>query len=151
IPLLLTALVLITVMPLVWSTYYWIDRPDVLSLGLFVVGGLCALKGVRWCWRIRGSLLFLVLMWPGLYGRPLPPHLGPPPAATTDVLPFVLRHLPVAAASSPDSSMVTVNPHGAASIQVSVGSVCAGGGSMFAFLLIGGGLLFSLTGTRRRK
>jgi len=151
IPLLLVALLLVTVIPVVWSTYYWTDRPDVLSLGLFVIGGLVVLYGARWCWRLRGAMVFLILMWPGLYGRPLPGLLQSLTSATNEALAFLLAHLPIAAVTSPDNSLVTLNPASADPIQVSVGSVCAGGNSLLGFLLLGGGLLLSLTGGRARK
>ncbi len=59
------ATTLVLLVPL--SVSFWLLRVDLLSLPIFVAGVVMLLYGVRQSWRLRASILFLVLAWPVPY------------------------------------------------------------------------------------
>jgi exosortase/archaeosortase family protein len=151
IPILVIALLLITVVPAKLSTFYWSERPDVLSFALFVTGTVILLYGVPWFWRLRGSLAFLVLMWPALYLHAGASLLSSLADATSGALSAVVAHLPLGIAAGVDPSSFTVHPSGQPSLLVIVGSACAGGNAVLGVALLGAALLFNRSGSPWRK
>jgi len=151
IPLLLVAVAMITILPALATTYYWTDRPDVLSLAIFVAAGVIILYGVNWLWRIRSAIVFLVLMWPALYVRLMPGLLQHFTDATNNTLGFVVRHLPLGVTDGGGSGLLVVHPASEAPLTISVGSACSGANSVLGFALIGAALLTGTTGRRRNK
>jgi len=152
-PLLLVATALITVVPAIASTYYWTNRPDVLSMGFFVVGLVVLCYGVGWAWRLRSSLVFLVLMWPALYLHVMAGLMQSFTDATNNTLAlFVHRLLGVTVIPvANDSPQLVVHPAHAAPITISVGSACSGADSVLGFLLLGGAVLTAMRGGAGRK
>jgi len=150
-PLLLVALLLITVVPLFWSTLYWIDRLDVLSLAMFVTGGVTLLYGVGWTWRLRAPLLLLFLMWPALYVHALPQVLEAASETTNTALGWLVANLPLGVRRGSDPSLLLINTGGPAPLLVSVGSACSGANSVLGFALVGGVTSTMLVGSLVRK
>src|ERR1700694_2712437 len=64
IPLILAALVVIVVLPVPLSTFFWLWRLDLLSLPLFAAGALAIVFGARTLWRVKAPVAFLLLAWP---------------------------------------------------------------------------------------
>ncbi|HXA29203.1 MAG TPA: exosortase/archaeosortase family protein [Candidatus Angelobacter sp.] len=153
VPILLVAVALITVVPTIASTYYWTNRPDVLSMACFVVGALVLGYGVSWAWRLRGPLLFLLLMWPALYLHIMAGLMQSFTAATNNTLAlFVHRLLGVTVVPvANDSPTLIVHPAHLAPVSISVGSACSGADSVLGFLLIGGAILTAMRGGAGRK
>ena len=153
IPLLLAAFALITVVPALASTYYWTNRPDVLSLAIFVAAMVTLCYGVSWTWRLKAPLLFLVLMWPALYLHFMAGIMQAFTDATNNVLAmFVHRLLGVTVIPvANDSPQLIVHPANMAPVTISVGSACSGADSVLGFLLIGGAILTAMQGGKGRK
>lgn len=153
IPLLLVAVALITVVPAIASTYYWTNRPDVLSMGFFVVGLVVLCYGASWAWRLRSSLVFLLLMWPALYLHVMAGLMQSFTDATNNTLAlFVHRLLGVTVIPvANDSPQLQIHPAHAAPITISVGSACSGADSVLGFLLLGGAVLTAMRGGAGRK
>jgi exosortase/archaeosortase family protein len=145
-PLLLVAILMITVLPAVWSTYYWTERPDVLSLALFVAAGVNLLFGTTWFWRLKAPLFFLVLMWPALYLHLMGGVLQTFTDATNATLAAIIVHLPVGATAAGAPGLISVNVHNGQPLLVSVGTACSGANSVLGFLLIGGAMLALVRG-----
>ncbi|HEV7679651.1 MAG TPA: exosortase/archaeosortase family protein [Candidatus Dormibacteraeota bacterium] len=152
-PILLVAVALITVVPSVASTFYWTNRPDVLSMAFFVVGAVVLGYGVNWAWRLRAPLAFLLLMWPALYLHVMAGLMQSFTTATNNVLAlFVHRLLGVTVVPiANDSPQLIVHPAHLAPVSISVGSACSGADSVLGFLLLGGALLTAMRGGISRK
>jgi exosortase/archaeosortase family protein len=67
IPLLVSALLIMTVVPAHLSTYFWLWRLDLVSLPLFVAGVIDLTFGARALWRLRVPVVFLGLASPAPY------------------------------------------------------------------------------------
>lgn len=150
IPLLLVALLMVTLLPAVWSTYYWSERPDVLSLALFLSGGVIIAYGVTWFWRLRSALLFIVLMWPALYLHLMAGVMQSFTDATNATLMAVASHLPLDVHSSP-GNILTLPTDGGKPITVQLATACSGVNGVLGMLLVGSALAVVLRGPRMRK
>ena len=147
VPLLLIALFLITITPVLWGTFYWAMRPDVLSFALFVIAAVILAYGVGWAWRMRAPLLLLFLMWPALYIGVLSGVLAWFVHATDAVLGLLTTHLSLGVSQVVGSpSVLAVHPVTGPVLQISVSAACAGGDGVLGFLLIGGALLTAVNG-----
>jgi exosortase/archaeosortase family protein len=152
VPLLVVSLLLITALPVISSTYYWSDRPDVLSLSLFMVGSVSLLFGLGWVWRLRWALVFLLLMWPGLYLHALTGVLSGFSTATNDALNLLVVHLPFGVRSGGSTGLLLVPQHGSVTpLAVSVSSACAGSDTGLGFALVGGAVLTTRRGPIWRR
>jgi len=151
VPLMAAALVLITVVPAAWSTYYWSERPDVISLALFVSAGVILFYGFNWFWRLRGPLLFLFLMWPALYLHAMAGILDAFTNATNGALGQVVQHLPLGVTPGGGPGLLLITVKHAAPILISVGTACSGANSVLGFLLLGSASLLGVTGRRGAK
>lgn len=151
IPLIVLAMVLITVVPALASTYYWSNRPDVLSMALFVAGLITIFYGVTWMWRLKASLVFLVLMWPALYLNIMPGIMQSFTDATNGALAKVVHLLPLGVSLGGSPGLLLVHQASGPGILVSVGTACSGADSVLGFLLIGGAILTAVKGGKLRK
>ncbi len=151
IPLLAIGLLLITVVPAFASTFYWTERPDVLSLACSLAGVVVLLFGLGWLWRLRWPAIFLFLAWPAIYLRFLGDLLGWFTNGTNSLLAMVVPHLPIGVSVGAASGLLTVTPPHGAPLTVSVSSACAGAESVLGFLLMGGAYLTTRSGSTWRR
>lgn len=153
VPIVLVAVALITFVPALASTYYWTNRPDVLSMAFFVAGAIVLCYGLSWAWRLRAPLAFLLLMWPALYLHVIAGLMQSFTDATNNTLAlFVHRLLGVTVVPvANDSPNLVVHPAGMAPLTISVGSACSGADSVLGFLLLGGAVLTAMRGGAGRK
>jgi exosortase/archaeosortase family protein len=136
--------------PRIFSTETLAWRADLLSLAPFVAGMIALLFGGRMLFRLRGPLLLLTAMSPGLYRpllAPLRTGLDAATFAMVGVLHYILGWFDTA--STTLGQYVTI--HGKQSFTVSVTQACAGGGAVVAGLLLAGTVCLVTTGTLRRK
>ena len=146
-PMLIVAVLMITALPVVWSTFYWTDRPDVLSLALFVTGAFVLAYGVTWVWRTRAAFVFLFLMWPALYLHLMSGVLQRFTEGTNGVLGAIVEHLPLGVTAGGATGLLVV--HAAQGpLQVSISTACSGANSVLGFALIGSALMLTTEGRR---
>jgi exosortase/archaeosortase family protein len=150
IPLLIVALLMVTVLPAMWSTYYWTERPDVLSLALFLSGGIIIAYGVTWFWRLRSALLFIVLMWPALYLHLMAGLMRSFTDLTNTALTAVAQHLPLGVTTAP-GNILTLPTNTGKLISVTLSTACSGVNGVLGMALIGSALAIVFTGKRSRK
>jgi exosortase/archaeosortase family protein len=150
-PLMLVSLFLVTVVPAVSSTYYWSERPDVLSLACFATGAVILVFGLGWFWRLRWPLVFLLLAWPALYLRFLTRLLLEFTHATNSVLAAIVPHLPLGVTPGAGAGSLLVQQSHGAPITVSVSTACAGADGVLAFALVGGAFLTTRAGSTTRR
>jgi exosortase/archaeosortase family protein len=136
--------------PRIFSTETLAWRADLLSLAPFMAGMIALLFGGRMLFRLRGSILLLTAMSPGLY-RPVLAPLRTALDAATFALLGILHHIVgwYDAATTTLGQYVTI--HGKQTFTVSVTQACAGGGAVLAGLLLAGTVCLVTTGTPRRK
>ena len=151
IPMIVLAMVLITIVPALASTYYWSNRPDVLSMALFVGGLITIFYGINWFWRLKSALVFLVLMWPALYLNIMPGVMQSFTDATNSALAKVVHLLPLGVTLTGQPGILSVHQASGAPIIVSVGTACSGANSVLGFLLIGAAILTAVGGGGARK
>ncbi len=151
IPMIVFALVLITLVPALASTYYWSNRPDVLSMAIFVGGLVTIFYGINWFWRLKGALIFLVLMWPALYLNIMPGVMQSFTDATNSALAKVVHLLPLGVSLTGQPGILSVHQANGVPLSVSVGTACSGADSVLGFLLIGAAILTAVGGGGVRK
>ena len=151
IPMVLVALLLITLAPVIASAYYWTDRADVLSLALFAAGATIIGYGITWFWRLKASFIFLVLMWPALYLHLMAGVMQQFADWTNAALAQIVHILPIGVSLGGQSGLLIVNQAHAAPLQISVGTACSGANSVLGFALIGGAILTTMGGGKGRK
>ena len=150
IPLLLVAVLLVAVLPATWSTYYWTERPDVISLALFIAGSIVICYGFTWFWRLRSSLLFIVLMWPAFYLHFMAGMLQSFTDATNAVLTTVAQQLPFGVTSHA-GGILTVQTQQGESLSVVLSTACSGANGVLGIALVGSALACVLEGRRLLK
>ncbi|MBJ7595838.1 MAG: exosortase/archaeosortase family protein [Candidatus Dormibacteraeota bacterium] len=151
IPMIVFALLLITIVPALASTYYWSNRPDVLSMALFAGGLITIFYGINWFWRLKSALVFLVLMWPALYLNIMPGLMQSFTDATNSALGKVVHLLPLGVSLTGSPGILSVHQASGAPLTVSVGTACSGADSVLGFLLIGAAILTAVGGGGIRK
>ncbi|HEX4578475.1 MAG TPA: archaeosortase/exosortase family protein [Candidatus Dormibacteraeota bacterium] len=151
IPMLVAAVALVVVVPPMASTYYWSSRADVLSMAFFVAALVTLIYGVTWLWRIKASLLFLVLTWAALYLALIPGLMQSFTDATNSALATVVHALPLGVSLTSSPGVLLVHQANGASLAVSVGTACSGADAVLGFLLIGGVILTATGRGRGRK
>jgi exosortase/archaeosortase family protein len=151
IPMVVLALLLITLAPVIASTYYWSDRADVVSMALFAAGATIIGYGITWMWRLKASFIFLLLMWPALYLHLMSGVMQRFTDVTNSALARIVQHVPLGTTlgANPGDLIVTV-PHGAP-LTISIVTACSGANSVLGFALIGGAILTVMGGGRGRK
>ena len=151
VPLILIALLLITVAPVVASAYYWTDRADVLSMALFLAGATILIYGTTWFWRLKSAFLFLLLTWPALYLHVLAGLMQSFTDWTNSVMALIIRNLPLGATLGANPGDVVINQNGADALVVNLGTACSGADTVLGFALIGGAIVTLTSGGKVRK
>lgn len=136
IPLILAALVVIMVLPVPLSTFFWHWRLDILSLPLFAGGALAVVFGARALWRVKAPLAFLLLAWPIPYLFGINNWLDSFTNFTAAVLRTIVRAVPVAQPVPGDGSVFAIT-HSGSQFLVSISSACSGVNGLVGFILIG--------------
>jgi exosortase/archaeosortase family protein len=151
IPLLLLALLVMLVVPVLLSAFFWRWRLDLLTLPIFVAGAVTLVFGLRTTLRLRAPIAFLLLAWPLPYTILIGDWIAAFTLATTAALRLVLAIVPVAqVAGAPEASLFYI-PHGTDGFLVSVASTCAGVNGSLGFLLVGAALAGIVRGGLGRK
>jgi exosortase/archaeosortase family protein len=150
-PLVAGAAVLLTAIPAASGPFYWIDRPDVLSLALFALGCSIIVAGARQCSRLRGGLVIPLLAWPGLYERVLPRLVGWTTSLTQTSVAAAVRRLPLPVHVTDDPSVLMVRGSGGHDTPVSIGSMCSGIDGVLGLVLIGALVLSQVYGAWWRR
>jgi exosortase len=151
IPLLVFALLVVVVIPVVLSSFFWRWRLDLLSLPFFVAGAITLVFGLRTLMRMKVAVAFLFLAWPLPYTLFLNDWLQAFTNTTVHVLRQLVAVVPVASAvGGPDSSLFLI-PDGKKGFVVAVASACAGVNSSLGFLLVGSAISGVARGGALRK
>jgi exosortase/archaeosortase family protein len=132
------------------NSVFWLQRLDLLTLPLFVVGLISLLFGVRRVWALKGPIAFLLLAWPVPYSFFLADAAGWFTDFTASIVGLITKVLPVAHPSPGDPSLFIIGTAPRA-FSVSIGSACAGVNSFVGFLLIGTAFLFVVRGPILRR
>jgi exosortase/archaeosortase family protein len=151
IPMIVVALLLITLAPVIASTYYWSDRADVVSMALFAGGATIVAYGITWFWRLKASFIFLLLMWPALYLHLIAGLMQEFSNWTNSAMAQIVHMLPIGASLDSNPGDVIISAAHGAPITISIGTACSGADSVLGFALIGGSVLTVMTGGRGRK
>jgi exosortase/archaeosortase family protein len=151
VPLIVVALLMITLEPVIASAYYWTDRMDVVSMALFAAAATIILYGVTWFWRLKASFFFLILMWPALYLHFMAGLLQSFTNWTNATMAQVVHHLPLGASLDANPGDVIIAQGHNEPLIISIGSACSGADTVLGFALVGGAVLTVLGGGRRRK
>jgi exosortase/archaeosortase family protein len=151
IPLVSIAIALITVVPVISSAYYWIERADAVSMVLFGAGATIVLYGTAWLWRLKAAFLLLLLAWPPLYLRLLPSLLDQFARWTGTALARVLVHVPVGVTQGPAAGEVIAGQGHGSTLVVNIGAAGSGADTLLGVALIGAAVATLLQGGRVRK
>jgi len=151
IPLVIVALLLITLAPVIASTYYWTDRADVVSMAMFAAGATIIAYGITWFWRLKAAFLFLLLMWPALYLHLMAGVMQSFSNWTNAMMAQVVHHLPLGASLGSNAGDVIINQANGSPLTISIGSACSGADTVLGFALVGGAVLTVLGGGKGRK
>ncbi len=137
IPLILSALVVIVVLPVPLSTFFWLWRLDLLSLPLFAAGAVAIVFGARTLWRVKAPVAFLLFAWPIPYLFGLNNWLDGFTNVTAAALRVIVTKVPVAQPlAGGDGSVFTVS-HAGSQFVVGISSACSGANGLVGFILIG--------------
>ena len=151
VPMVVLALLLITLAPVIASTYYWSDRADVLSMALFAAGATVIGYGITWMWRVKASFFFLLLMWPALYLHLMAGIMQKFTDVTNTALANIVQHVPMGTTLGANAGdLVVTTPHGAP-VTITIATACSGANSVLGFALIGAAILTVMGGGRGRK
>ncbi|HEY4868807.1 MAG TPA: exosortase/archaeosortase family protein [Candidatus Dormibacteraeota bacterium] len=151
IPLVVIALLLITLAPVIASAYYWTDRADVVSMAMFAAGATIIAYGITWFWRLKAAFLFLLLMWPALYLHLMAGVMQSFTNWTNAMIAQVVHHLPLGASLGSNAGDVIINQANGSPLTISIGSACSGADTVLGFALVGGAVLTVLGGGKGRK
>jgi exosortase/archaeosortase family protein len=152
VPLLLIAMVIVLVVPIYLSTFFWLWRLDLLSLPFFAAGAVALAFGSRALWRLRLPLAFLLLAWPAPYTMFFSHEMEAFTTLTIDATRAAVGVIPLARPlDSGDGSLFLVTREPAHSFVLSVGSACAGINGMVGFLLVAGAALAVFRGSAAAK
>jgi exosortase/archaeosortase family protein len=147
IPMLIVAVLLVTLLPAAWSTYYWSERPDVISMALFLAGGITIAYGVTALWRMRSALLFIVLMWPALYLHLTAGLMRQFTDFTNAALVGVVQHMPLQVTTAPGNILSLPTDTGKV-ISVTLSTACSGVNGLLGMALVGSALAIVYNGRR---
>src|SRR5579864_3186867 len=151
IPLIIVALLLITLAPVIASTYYWTDRADVVSMAMFAAGATIIAYGITWFWRLKAAFVFLLLMWPALYLHLMAGVMQTFSNWTNAAMAQIVHHLPLGASLGLNVGDVIITQQNGAPLTISIGSACSGADTVLGFALVGGAVLTVLGGGKGRK
>lgn len=151
VPMLLAAMVMVVLLPVPLSTFFWLWRIDLLSLPLFIAGITSIVFGVRAFWRLKLPIAFLLFAWPVPYEYGINNWID----AFTNVTVGALRHLVAAVpVAHPDESMGAsffAVTHAGHAFSVGVSTACSGANGLVGFLLIGAAFMVVVRGGVARK
>jgi exosortase/archaeosortase family protein len=151
VPLILIALVIVAVVPVRLSQFFWLWRLDLISLPLFIAGAVALVLGARTLWRFRLPIAFVALAWPVPYRIFVEGQLNAFTSTTLAAVHRLLAVLPIATpVPSGDGSLFSIF-HSGQSFLVSVASACSGVDGTLGFLLVGGAVLLAVSGPLWRK
>ena len=145
VPVLIAALVVIVILPVPLSTFFWLWRLDLLSLPLFVVGITSIVFGVRAVWRLKAAIVFLFLAWPIPYLFGINNWLDRFSTVTIGAVKHVVAIVPIARPGELDASFFLVN-HAGQTFMVGVSSACTGANGLVGFILIGTAFIVLVSG-----
>jgi exosortase/archaeosortase family protein len=146
VPLLIASMVMLIILPVPLSTFFWLWRIDLLSLPLFVAGLTSIVFGIRALWRLRIAIAFLWLAWPVPYEFGFNSWIERFSTFTIAALRRIVAAVPVARpVASADGSLFVVI-HAGKAFTIGVSSACAGANGLVGFLLIGAALLAVVRG-----
>lgn len=151
IPLLIVALVIVLIVPIQLSTFYWRWRLDIASLPIFVAAAVTLVFGLRTTWRLRIPIAFLFLAWPLPYTLVIDSVTQAFTTATVVALQRIVELVPVATSLPGGDGSLFLLPYGEQGFVVSVAAACAGVNGGLGFLLVGGAFTAMLRGGVRRK
>jgi exosortase/archaeosortase family protein len=151
VPLIIVALLMITLEPVIASAYYWTDRMDVVSMALFAAGATIILYGVTWFWRLKASFLFLLLMWPAIYLHLMAGVMQSFSDWTNATMAQVVHHLPLGASLDANPGDVIISQGHNAQLVINIGTACSGADTVLGFALVGGAVLTVLGVGKGRK
>lgn len=152
-PLLLGALFVLIVSPARLSWYFWLNRVDLLALGLFVTGVAVVFLGYQQVLRVWPAVVALFLGWPYAVVW-VQNQIGAAFVAATswvaDRMVGFLRLPYVYQAGSGDVLTSTHLPAGQ-NFTLVIGQLCAGTAAVMGFALLGAGLVLLLRGPWGRR
>jgi exosortase/archaeosortase family protein len=151
VPLLLAAILLVSVGPIAWSKYFWAARIDLLTLPLVAVASLVLLFGARVIFPFGLPIVFLLFAWPLPYTVVLEHAIARFTAATTAAVTSLASVFAIASADTRGGAGVFVVHHGGRAFAVGVGDACSGVNSLVGFLIIGTAALYFIRGRLLRK
>ncbi|MFL5928526.1 MAG: exosortase/archaeosortase family protein [Gaiellaceae bacterium] len=146
IPLLLSAIVLVTVGPIEWSKYFWAARIDLLTLPLVALASVVLLFGARVVFPFALPVVFLLLAWPLPYAVMLEHELARFTAATTATVSAIASSLAIATPDARAGAGVFVVRHGGHAFSVGIGDACSGVNSLVGFLIVAAAGLYFVRG-----
>jgi exosortase/archaeosortase family protein len=129
--------VIIAIVPVHLSTYFWLWRLDLLSLPLFVAGAIDLVFGARALWRLRVPVVFLGLASPAPYLLLVNSQLRLFPDATLAVLRQLTAALSLAQPLQIGDGSLFLITHTGRDFILSVNAASTGADSVLGFLLVG--------------
>jgi exosortase/archaeosortase family protein len=148
---LLAAFGLLVVGPVMWSSYFWASRIDLLTLPLFVGAGLILLFGGRSLIPFGFALVFLVLAWPLPYLMLLEQTLAFFTRATAWGVGEIAVPTGLASVDPGADGGVFVLEHGGQPFSVAVASACSGINSLIGFFVVAAFGLYFVRGRFVRR
>jgi exosortase len=141
---------ILILMPDPTSSTFWLQRIDLLTLPLFVMGLIALLFGVRRVWSLKGPIAFLLLAWPVPFTLFLAGTADQFTDFTARLVGAITAVVPIARPSVGDDTLFLIGT-GVQRFSVSIGSACSGVNSMVGFLLLGTALLYVVRGPVLRR
>lgn len=150
-PFLALSLYIMYILPGQESWYFWLNRHDLLALGLFSIGIGTMLWGAQAVLRLWPAFAYLLLLWPfpiikfqAAFGG-----LFTDISAATSHFTVALFDLPMKVAPDDARSFVSLIP--GHELTFAIGEVCSGMGAFFGFLVVAIPIAVVARGARRAR
>lgn len=150
VPGFVVCLVVMIVVPPRLSSFFWLNRIDLLTLPIFVASTVALLFGARALIRCRSAILFLLLAWPVPYRAALEVGLDGFTKLSAKAVGAVLHFLPIATPVPVLEGGFRVDGPGGA-FNLVVATQCSGANGLLGFLLIAGAATLVTAGKTSRK
>jgi len=150
VPLLVTSLLVMVVLPPRLSTFFWLWRVDLLVFPLFVAGMVVLLFGTRTLLRTKAAIAFLLLAWPVPYQAMLTLGLDRFTSWSVGAVRVALHVVPLAEVSRGVDGGFRIAGAGG-SFELVVASQCSGANGLVGFLLVAGASMIVTRGRWTRK
>jgi exosortase/archaeosortase family protein len=150
-PLLLTALAVMLIVPVSLSTFFWLWRLDLLTLPLFAAGAVSLVFGVRTVWRLRFPIAFLLLAWPLPYLQVPAGSLDRFGTITIAALRRLVAVIPLSRSVHAGDGSLFLVAHEGHRFPLGVPSADTGASAVLGFLLLGCALLMLPRGALPRR